>query len=81
MVRLLGYPGNKDLSIDWGRIIQNNPNIDILVSLLSDDGDSGGPIVDRAGELIGLLCRSHESVKYSCVQHLRNLFDIIKDLI
>ena len=80
VVRLLGFPGNKDLSVDWGRVELNDPNGDILISLLSDDGSSGGPVVDREGQLIGLLSRSHQWFKFSCVQHLRNLFDIIRDL-
>lgn len=80
VVRLLGFPGNKDLAVDWGRVEQNDPNGDILINLLSDDGSSGGPVVDRDGHLIGLLSRSHDFIKYSCVQHLRNLFDIIRNL-
>ncbi|KAJ1416805.1 hypothetical protein B484DRAFT_454160 [Ochromonadaceae sp. CCMP2298] len=78
VVRLLGFPGNKELSVDWGRVVQNNPNGDILITLLSDDGSSGGPVVDREGRVIGLLSRSHEFIKYSCVQHLRNLFHIVR---
>ena len=42
VVRLLGYPDSGGLSVDWGRVMQNNPNSDILVSVLSDDGSSGG---------------------------------------
>ena len=42
VVRLLGYPDSGGLSADWGRVMQNNPNSDILVSVLSDDGSSGG---------------------------------------
>lgn len=83
VVRRLGYPGFPamlDLSVDCGRVEQNDPNGDILISLLSDDGASGGPVVDRDGQLIGLLSRSHDYVKYSCVQHLRNLFDVIDQL-
>jgi hypothetical protein len=83
VVRRLGYPGFPamlDLSVDCGRVEQNDPNGDILISLLSDDGASGGPVVDREGQLIGLLSRSHDYVKYSCVQHLRNLFDVIGQL-
>lgn len=83
VVRRLGYPGFPvmlDLSVDCGRVEQNDPNGDILISLLSDDGASGGPVVDREGELIGLLSRSHDYVRYSCVQHLRNLFDVIGQL-
>lgn len=80
VVRLLGFPGRWDLAVDWGRVEQNDPNGDILINLLSDDGSSGGPVVDRDGHLIGLLSRSHDFIKYSCVQHLRNLFDIIRNL-
>ena len=44
VVRLLGYPDSGGLSVDWGRVMQNNPNSDILVSVLSDDGSSGGAV-------------------------------------
>ena len=43
--------GCKELSVDWGRVVQNNPNGDILISLLSDNGSSGGPVVDREGQV------------------------------
>jgi len=46
VVRLLGYPDSGGLSADWGRVMQNNPNSDILVSVLSDDGSSGGALID-----------------------------------
>jgi len=78
VVRLLGYPDNGELSVDWGRIVQNNETSDIMVKLLSDTGSSGGPILDRNGDLVGLLSRSHESYKNSCVQPIRNLFEIIE---
>lgn len=83
VVRRLGYPLYpimKEISVDWGRVEQNDPNGDILTSLLSENGASGGPVVDREGRLIGLLSRSHEFIKCSCVQHLRNLFDILRKL-
>ena len=83
VVRRLGYPLYpimKEISVDWGRVEQNDPNGDILTSLLSENGASGGPVVDREGCLIGLLSRSHEFIKCSCVQHLRNLFDILRNL-
>ena len=83
VVRRLGFPkfpNMLELSVDWGRVEQNDPNGDILISLLSDEGSSGGPVVDREGELIGLLSRSHEYIRFSCVQQLRNLFDLLRDL-
>jgi hypothetical protein len=80
VVRLLGYPGIQTISIDWGRVVQNNPKGDLFTTLLSDDGSSGGPVVDSHGYLIGLLSRSHENCRYSCVQHLRDLFDILHRL-
>ena len=83
VVRRLGFPkfpNMLELSVDWGRVEQNGANGDILISLLSDEGASGGPVVDREGELIGLLSRSHEYIRFSCVQQLRNLFDLLRDL-
>ena len=77
VVRVLGYPLRNALSVDWGRVELNNPQGDILINVLSDDGSSGGPVVDRDGELIGLLSRSHQYIRYSCVQPVRNLFDLI----
>lgn len=81
VVRRLGYPGfpqMMDLSVDSGRVEQNDPAGDILISLLSDDGASGGPVIDREGKLIGLLSRSHTFIKFSCVQPLRNMFEILR---
>jgi hypothetical protein len=81
VVRRLGYPGfpaMMDLSVDWGRVEQNDPAGDMLMSLLSDNGTSGGPVLDREGRLIGLLSRSHEYINFSCVQPLRNAFDLMQ---
>lgn len=80
VVRRLGYPGfpaMMGLSVDWGRVEQNDPQGDILISLLSDSGTSGGPVLDREGCLIGLLSRSHDYVKFSCIQPVRDLFEIL----
>lgn len=125
VVRLMGYPGNGSLSIDWGRVMivhnsrknyinksninnnyssdnsnhniggsnrtvnnnycnniqngSNNSSIiqqdDLLINVLSDSGSSGGPVLNREGQVIGLLSRSHESARYSYVQPLRNLMN------
>lgn len=40
-----------------------------------------GPVLDRSGRLIGLLSRSHESIKCSCVQPLRDLLLRVKGLL
>jgi hypothetical protein len=82
-VRLLSYPGIRIdrvpmLSIDWGRVQHNGD--DVLISLLSDHGSSGGPILDRAGCLLGLLTRSHKAVKMSCMQKLHNIQSILLSL-
>ncbi len=65
--------------MDWGRIVKDNVNGDIQIKLLSDCGSSGGPILDREGSLLGLLSRSYESVKNSCVQPIKNLAEILHD--
>ncbi len=80
-VRLLSYPGvchekAAFLSVVWGRV--HHDGTDVLIHLLSDSGSSGGPVLDRAGDLLGLLARSHDMVRMSCMQKLRDLPELVR---
>jgi len=53
----LGYPLNKSLSVDRGRVTQVSSADEFLARVYSEEGCSGGPALDarRPGKLIGIL--------------------------
>jgi hypothetical protein len=74
-LRLMSFPNMGQLCISWGRVLQHVHGGVILASFYSDKGSSGGAVVDREGQLVGILSMSHTTNQAAYVEPV---IDIIK---
>lgn len=73
---LLSYPLMRSLAVSRGAVVQKVNGM-LLVSLTSAKGSSGGAVVDRDGELIGVLSMSHTERAATYVEYVADMMNFV----
>ena len=64
-VYLVGYPGGGELTVSFGGVIFNIWNDEIQTTSASRGGNSGGPMFDACGNVLGVLWAGNAATNFS----------------
>ena len=78
IVCLMGFPcnnsvNNNQMNILWGRVLKFD-QYEVLITAFSEGGNSGGPLFDGAGNLVGILSKGYNHIDRSIVTPITSEF-------